>query len=556
MKKKIVAMMLVISMILSMCACRQDVTGTTEAPEQTTSAPEQSTAGTDEAETSSAAGEESLYPIVEEPIVLKGIVQGGTTSDYDEQGRKIWDLVAEITGITIEWEKVDKKNINTRLAGGDWPDIFLGDFSAEIVNDYGVTGGRFLNVADYLEYMPNLEKTYEDYPELKKATTELNGEIYRLGKVGVASTGTIVRPHVNMEVLRNAGVTEKPDTIDEFYQALVALKEKNGGAGFIPRLGSKRSSSYWAPMLFAAFGTLVDMDWEADDNGKIVYSNATEQMRRYWTFMNKLYEEGLIHQESATLDTLVRNDLEMTSKKIAFLDGASGSLNAEHFDSGKLEMEVCIPFTSEYDDTRTIVLQNVVSVGGYLVNAETKYAVEICKMLDIAYAYEEVVEGTGLHGMAFCYGPEGVTWVKHDDGKTYEFINTPEGYASGAAYANAEWVWGTWGGRQDQMAGLVPNTPGDNSTVRQESYIADVFPYATKYQFPAKMLKFTDDETYVIGNKLTDIDTYCKEMEVKFITGLVDIETGWDTYIDNLNKMGLSEVLEVYQAAYDRWEGK
>lgn len=549
--KKIVAMMLMVSMILSMCACSQDPV------KESTKAPEQSTAGKEDAGSSEAptdSEEKPLYPIVEEPITLKGIILNGTASDLDPK-RKIWDEVAKLTGITIEWEKVSGETLATRLAGGDWPDIFQGNYSAAIVEDYGVTGGRFLNVADYLDYMPHLVKTYEDYPELKKATTETNGEIYRLGTVSVAATSVMVRPHVNMEVLRNAGINKKPETIDEFYQALVTLKEKNGEAGFIPFLGEKGGSSYWTSMLFASFGTLVGRYWDTDDSGTVVFSRATEQTKRYWTFMNKLYEEGLIHQESATMETAVRRDLEMNSKKVAFIDSASGRMTAEQFDSGKIEMEVCIPFTSEYDDTRTVVAQSVTMTYGTLINAKTQYPVEICKMLDIMYAEEEVAEGTGLYGQAFCYGPEGVTWVKNDDGKTYSFINIPEAYASGAAYANSEWIWGAYG-RNDALATLMPNDPGTNSTVRQESYIADVFPYATKTEFPSSKLKFTEEETSVNANKYTDINKYCNEMEVKFITGLVDIETEWDNYLATLNKMGLQEVLKVYQAAYDRWEGK
>jgi len=42
-------------------------------------------------------------------------------------------------------------------------------------------------------------------------------------------------------------------------------------------------------------------------------------------------------------------------------------------------------------------------------------------------------------------------------------------------------------------------------------------------------------------------------MEAKFISGVVDIETGWDTYVKTLDQMGLQDVMKVYQAAYDRW---
>ena len=45
-------------------------------------------------------------------------------------------------------------------------------------------------------------------------------------------------------------------------------------------------------------------------------------------------------------------------------------------------------------------------------------------------------------------------------------------------------------------------------------------------------------------------------MEGKFITGVADIETEWDTYCQTLDQMGINEVLEVYQASYDRWNSQ
>ena len=67
------------------------------------------------------------------------------------------------------------------------------------------------------------------------------------------------------------------------------------------------------------------------------------------------------------------------------------------------------------------------------------------------------------------------------------------------------------------------------------------------------MLKFTTEEQDVITAKYTDIKSHVDEMKAKFITGLVDIETGWDEYCATIEKMGIKEVLEQYQASYDRW---
>ena len=72
-------------------------------------------------------------------------------------------------------------------------------------------------------------------------------------------------------------------------------------------------------------------------------------------------------------------------------------------------------------------------------------------------------------------------------------------------------------------------------------------------QDPSAILKFTDDEQYVIDNKYGDINLYVEKMKAEFITGVTDIDKGWDAYVAQCEKMGIDQVLEVYQASYDRW---
>ena len=104
------------------------------------------------------------------------------------------------------------------------------------------------------------------------------------------------------------------------------------------------------------------------------------------------------------------------------------------------------------------------------------------------------------------------------------------------------------------LDGYVTSTPG-NSQARQFGFVENVIPYQSDLYFPATMLKFTDDEQFVLDSYLTDITTYCKQMEGRFITGVSDVEKDWDSYCATLETMGLQKVLEVYQAAYDRWNG-
>ena len=53
-------------------------------------------------------------------------------------------------------------------------------------------------------------------------------------------------------------------------------------------------------------------------------------------------------------------------------------------------------------------------------------------------------------------------------------------------------------------------------------------------------------------NKLTDITNYVDQMRAKFITGVEPLDH-WDSYLAEIERMGIGDVLEIMQTAYDRW---
>ena len=158
-----------------------------------------------------------------------------------------------------------------------------------------------------------------------------------------------------------------------------------------------------------------------------------------------------------------------------------------------------------------------------------------------------------MYGQAFTHGLEGVDWILNDD-NTYEQI-IPEGFSSFSAYQIQALRWNDLG-RAEAIGLATTSTPG-NAQARQIAYVEYVIPYQITEnifpQSPAGILKFTDDEQYIIDNKYADINMYVEKMKSEFITGVTDIESGWDAYVAECEKMGLQDVLEVYQASFDRW---
>ena len=546
MKKKLVSLLLTAVMVLSVCACGNSPSKESSAEKESSKSGEASVSSETNASSEVAEEDDSLYPIVDEPITIRGMVVDRNTEVRED--RIVWNKVSEITGINIEWEVIDSASLATYLAGGDWPDIFQCNFDSSIIADYGVTGGRFANYYDYLELMPNLVQCFEDYPIAQGAATEINGEMYRLPYVEVAATSVgDNRPYLRTDVLEAAGL-EMPTSVDELYNCLKVLKEKNDEASLIPLL-----TSYWGLNIYCAFGTEVEMTFDNDAEGNVYTNYTSEQMKLYLEYMNKLYEEGLIHQEFLTLDGTAKLELSKSGKVAFISDGTGNNLAAEDFADGEFHLTCGVPLTSEYDSTQT--LPGYVGInfnGGVLVNAESEYVEEICKMLDIMYATEEVVEGSGLHGVSFCYGLEGVDWDYSTDGSNTYVFHTPEEYGgANATYQYREVIWENCG-RCDGLAGLTTATIG-NSYYRQQGFVTNVIPYMEADCFPISYLKFTEDEQYVLDNKLADIKSYVSEMQGKFVTGVADIDTDWDTYCKTLDQMGINDIIEVYQASYDRW---
>ena len=66
------------------------------------------------------------------------------------------------------------------------------------------------------------------------------------------------------------------------------------------------------------------------------------------------------------------------------------------------------------------------------------------------------------------------------------------------------------------------------------------------------MSKNTLDEADVLDMYEADVETYLDEMTVNFLTGVYSIDD-YESVIEEVNAMGLQELLAVRQAQYDRY---
>ncbi len=63
---------------------------------------------------------------------------------------------------------------------------------------------------------------------------------------------------------------------------------------------------------------------------------------------------------------------------------------------------------------------------------------------------------------------------------------------------------------------------------------------------------FTEEEGSEVSSIEVEIQKYAKEQRALFITGQKDIETEWEAYVQGLENLGLSKMIEFYNTAYQR----
>ncbi|MCL2832590.1 MAG: extracellular solute-binding protein [Treponema sp.] len=484
------------------------------------------------------------YPIVKDKITVQSAITSVVKLD---QPRVLWTKLEELTNIHTDFFMVETAQLAAYLAAGNFPDFFHNNLPAVYINDYGILGNRFVDYNSILQYMPNMAQCFKDYPIAKKKMTETNGAVYQTPTFNLEVTGSWARFYYRKDIMAKYNLPV-PGTLDEFYNTLVTLKNAMGTAPWVMDMG------YIEMWFFPSFGNFIDPGFDSDSNGKVVFNRTSDQYRRFLTYLNKMYKEGLLHNEFLTLDGTARLAL-VKSGSVVFCGNEIQNTAITDFPSGNWDIGVPKPFTSQWNSATKVKRNPSETAGGFAISSRSKYVAQIARMLDIGWATKEVSPGTGLYGDAFCYGPENLTWKFTNPQKTeFTFIVPPQVNVPPTVY-QYDYVIYTNQGMPRALTNAVTSEKSNNQT-RQLEFLANLNPNTTDTFFPISFIKFTDDEQAIIDNKYTDINTYMTEMRAKFITGVANIDTEWDNYVRTINNMGIADVIKVHQAAFDRWNAK
>ena len=497
------------------------------------------------------------------------IFAGISALSPDNSEKPLVQQMNEAMGVTIEWNCVsgdtltEKKNLILN-AGSDLPDALM---AASLTDSELLTyggNGLLIPLEDYIneETMPNLMKIVEKRPEMLATCTMPDGHIYGLpgiSEMGFEYTdgntyyiGAIPQfTAINTDWLEAVGM-EMPTTVDELHDVLVAFRDQDVNGNGDPTdeiplsfIFPEKNGSWCAGLgtLLAPFGcTDYQADHRAIEDGKVYYQAASEEYKNAIAYYHDWFEEGLIDIEIFSQDS---------SQYIAKGNGEDPRLGVfvwweipEVVGEERAESYEYLPILEGPDGTYGVNLNEMgtTSHNSFSVTNACENPELLLKWVDQMY--------DPINSMQAIYGPIGVYWDEEpDENGCYSMRELKEGETAGELKSKSELLGPTEQLTEDYGTYYYLE---DRAQERLNDLESFWFDYVDSMEYYPSVT-YTADEIEVINDKLSDIKALTEEKVAHWLRD-GGIEEEWDQYLQDLDNMGLQEVVGAWQAAYDRYQ--
>ena len=594
--KRILALLLAVCMLLPLVACGETTT-TTEPTEQTEPAE-----GGDELEltgdvvidtmngirraTAIEPGEEydfeSHLPLVkegEDNHLTIGLVTSAMTTDYNDNEFTKW--VEEQTGVELEFMQFtgSSSDAATQLslmmaAGETLPDILL-RFTG-VSKAQGADFGEDGYFADLSEYFQDPEMNYYrkwaiegrrscfsddafDNLQLRQIDPE-TGAMYAYPRMENSPED---RPRFHVSInkawLEKVGMDIPTDT-ESLRAVLEAFRDQdpngNGQKDELPMVG--RNGTTFTDIIGYLINAFVYYHPSYHFNitdGKLWTPYVTDEYRQALTFINDLYNDGLIAEQVWTMDNTELKALQNPT------DGVykAGIITANRYST----IDAAGHAMQDYEEVPP--LADETGKGGYgpvdyysmeyntFISADSANPELAFKLLDFLCCDEAQVRSRwGVYQQDWDFSDG--SGVGNLGGESFYKMLTddPQTYANNL-------TWHNYSGIQTSLyrqKEIDVSDPDAFTTARYYRDLACIENYE-KAGLPDECYYFsvfTKDESDEREEFVSDITQYVKKARDEFSTGIRDVrsDSDWQKYLDDLAGLGYDRWVEMTQTAYDR----
>jgi putative aldouronate transport system substrate-binding protein len=472
------------------------------------------------------------------------------------------DWVAELeeaAGIPIEWEEVsadwDQKK-STMLAAGDIPDLIIGT-NAVTDADTATFTGLFEDLSDDLDSLPNVAAMFEALPETELMATGPEGAIYSIPSYRRYWPETATRQYINQQWLDNLGL-EPPTTWDELHEVLLAFKNEDANGNGDP---DDEIPADWAPPGDTGFGYFQPTVMLGGlglpvaggggsgyfvEDGRVGSFLVDPRYRELVSFLHELYADGLVSQEVMTQDYSTYQSVgrgEGDTAKVGFSWGWTASdrfgprLADQYTSTAPLAADGSSDLTWSYDSYSLNYGLNSITMSAQSEKRDAALAV-------IDAFYDQDVSLQAL------WGEYGQNIEDLGDG-SYEVL--PPGDET---LDPSSWKWTTT--LADNSPGWIRDDievalPSDiQEAVEDEAPLTDALAGidpATDI-WPGELITMNAEDSNRLSLLHTDLLGPAMQRWATWITE-GGVESEWDSYVAEMEGLGLTEAVEIHQRYYD-----
>lgn len=495
---------------------------------------------TSEAVNSAASGSvdnsENPYLASEKPLTLT-VHMGTKDSGVFNDDWAIFKRAAELTNVSLHGTLPDtvkdfSETFSVVMASREVPDIMQclqKDFL-----EYGPEGA-FLPLNDLIdEHAPNLKKFLDENPDVRSAASDIEGNIWFIPFIadGSAEKGWFIR----QDWLDKLNL-ETPKTVDELHEVLLAFVngDPNGN-------GKKDETGFFHRNTDKGIEGMLGL-WDAYKDfrvfdGKVIYGPMEENYGVAMENLAQWYKEGLIDKEIFTRGGKARDI--MLADNIGGLthDFFASTGNYNDLLADKIENFAFNPMLPPADVNGVVkepTKRDRSKNYGWGIGFKNPDPVATIKYFDFWFTEE----GRRMAN----FGIEGDTYTMVD-GKPVLTDKVLHGEEVPMRVLTKVGAQTNFGFHQDYSYEEQWTTP---LAVEGIKMYTDNNVFMDKYP----TLKFTTEEQDEIAKLLPKVETYVTETTQQWILGAKPVD--FPTYQAELKKMGGDRLVEINQAAYDRY---
>jgi len=492
------------------------------------------------------------------PISVFGIAEPGV-KDYNTND--FTNLVNEKFDMKLSFQTVAVSDVAQKqpvlLASGDYPDvIFNGQLTTNDTLKYGQQG-VFVDLKPLLQKdAPNVWQQIQSTPGLEKSITAPDGKIYALPPNNYClHCNWTYQQWINIKDLDKYGLTMPKTTAD--YEHVLSVFKQNG---LVPLTGATDGyatdpftflMNAFIPLNSTITGSVSGNAFLGVVNGKVQLSATQPAWRDGLRYLNGLYKKGYFSSSALTQNTTQAQQAISQGKVGVIPAGAitavlPGSMTSQFADW------LPIPALTGPNGVQSAAFTGQPAQGRFAITNKASSAAtkKILELLN----YMWTPDGS----MTLNYGAKGKYWDDAPKGSKglvdkqalFKTINPEE--LQGAAVQNVEWnQFGPFDTNEVVRNQVLSPNPFDSTG--QEAYFQLTTQVAMSgHQAPEVYPAYAwvpSSELASYATQQTNVNNYVVQNTEQFITGAKSLDSDWDSYVADLNKLGVSDYLAASQKA-------